>query len=249
MIFQDSYEVVRNREVADGYFKMTLNADSIAASCRPGQFINLKVNDGMEPLLRKPFGIYDVNGSHISILYRVKGRGTALLSRYRQGDQINILGPLGNGVYVEPEDKKTAVIAGGVGLAALGLIAKGMPGNFDLFFGVRNEREIIEQEKWQALANSVYISSDDGSAGEKGFITDLFARQVDYYDRIYCCGPEIMMKKIYDLCSNKAKTYFLLEEYMACGTGICMGCVCETRDGYQRVCKEGPVFSGEQIKW
>ena len=248
MIIQEKCEVISNTEIADKHFKMVFKAPKIVSNVKPGQFVTVKVNDTYEPLLRKPFGIYEIEETHFSIVYRVIGKGTELLSKVSVGEFLDVFGPLGNGVEIG-NAKSTAIVAGGVGLAAVGVIADRLAGNFDLYFGVKNKTEIFDNKKWQGLASDFYLSSDDGSVGEKGFITSVFEKKASEYERVFCCGPKVMMKKVYESLGEDTESYFLMEEYMACGIGICMGCVCETKKGYQRGCKEGPVFRGEDIKW
>jgi dihydroorotate dehydrogenase electron transfer subunit len=252
MIHQNLCEIVENEEVAVGHFKMTVKAPAIVNQYKPGQFVTVQVSGVGAPLIRKPFGVYecDEDENTIAILYKVIGKGTQLLSEMVSDMKIDVMGPLGNGIDDIDTSKKTAVIAGGIGIAAVAMIAENLDGNFDLFYGVKTAEELVDIEIWDAMASKVFITSDDGTIGEEGFVTSVFEKRVKEYEQVFVCGPQVMMKTVFQICQVvEIPSWFLLEEYMACGVGLCMGCVCETKEGYKRVCKEGPVFKGEEIKW
>jgi dihydroorotate dehydrogenase electron transfer subunit len=249
MIKQKEYEVVENIEVANGYYKLTIFAPELAQAAKPGQFVNIRVSKSLTPLLRKPFGIYAVDAEKISILYRLVGKGTQILSEVEKDQMLDVLGPLGTPAKISKDTKKTAIIAGGVGIAAVRLITENIEGDCDLFYGVQNKSELAELNIWEELTENIFLSSDDGSCGEKGFITEVFAANASKYERVICCGPKVMMEKVFNACSDSIETYFLMEEYMACGIGICMGCVTKTKKGYRCICKDGPVFKGSDIVW
>jgi dihydroorotate dehydrogenase electron transfer subunit len=248
-IIQKKYTVTGHEEVADGYFKLTFDGPEIATHYHPTQFVNIKVSEDITPLLRKPLSIYDANGSEFSVLYKIYGEGTAKLARTPIGAEVDVLGPLGKVHHIDTT-KKTALVAGGVGIASVMSLAHQIPGNFDLYYGVRSRSELAELDRWEGLATNIHIASDDGSVGQKGFVTELFAQKADQYDQLYCCGPHPMMAALYKVCPDQITPYFLMEEYMACGFGICVGCVVNTTDrGYIRICKEGPVIDGRNVEW
>jgi len=248
-IIQKKYTVTGHDEVAEGYFKLTFDGPEVASNYSPTQFVNVKVSDDITPLLRKPFSIYDSNGSEFSVLYKIYGEGTAKLSKTPVGATLDVLGPLGK-VHQLDSGKKTALIAGGVGIASVMSLAHEMPGNFDLYYGVRSKAELAELDRWERLSANIHIASDDGSVGQKGFVTELFAQNADQYEQLYCCGPHPMMAALYKVCPETITPYFLMEEYMACGFGICVGCVVNTKDnGYVRICKDGPVIDGRNVVW
>ncbi|MFC1752127.1 dihydroorotate dehydrogenase electron transfer subunit [Thermoproteota archaeon] len=266
-VHQETGTILSNKEIAYNHFKLTITAPKISQSAQTAQFVNIKVSCTTDPLLRRPFSIYETNCSHptntvsskrsnttsipstISIIYKVIGRGTQLLSTFKAGHELNLLGPLGNGFEIPDPSAKTAFIAGGVGIASLNSFTKKMTNGFDLFYGVKTKTEILELDHWQTLADTLHITTDDGSFGQKGMITSLFQPQSDHYEQVVCCGPEAMMKAIHKLCSKSCHSYFILEETMACGLGLCMGCVTKTKAGYQRICKDGPVFKGSDLIW
>lgn len=248
-LFQNTYPITENHRVAEGYYKLTLQAKALAKTANPGQFIAIRVTEGTDPLLRRPFGIYQVAGDRVSCVYRVIGKGTDLLSKKSAGETCDVLGPLGQSAPLFQDKTPTAIIAGGVGIAAVRWITTILGKQCDLFYGVRTEKELVESPSLKSLVKQLIISTDDGSCGVHAMITEVFAKKAAQYPRIYCCGPRPMMKQIYNLCCDKNESYFFIEETMACGIGVCMGCVCETQTGYKRVCKEGPVFKGSEIKW
>jgi len=248
-IVQKHYPILSNIAVADGYFELTVAAENFGA--RPAQFVNIKVGDDYAFLLRKPFSVYQQNDERFSVLYKVMGRGTARLSRYQAGESIDILGPLGQAFEVLP-GKRVALLAGGVGIASLRLIADSLQVQnipFDLFYGVRSQAEVVDHETWITLAKRIFFSSDDGSVGKSGFVTDLFATQIQSYDLVIACGPHPMLRSLRRVCDGKITDYLIMEEYMACGFGICMGCVVQTQNGYEKICTKGPVFKGEDLVW
>jgi len=245
---QAKYKVLENVRIAEGYYKITLEAPYIVRNYLPTQFVNIKIGTGYEYLLRKPFSIYEAMDHTISIVYRVIGKGTRRLTEYQKGEFLDIVAPVGKGVQVKNiKAKKMAFIAGGCGIASLKELAGHVAKKFDLFYGVESRNQIVELEKWRKLANKIFMATDDGSEGYKGFVTDLFKEKVLQYDAVYCCGPKVMMRKIYELFPQNS--YFIFEEYMACGIGVCMGCVIKTKEGYKRICKDGPLFKGEEIVW
>jgi dihydroorotate dehydrogenase electron transfer subunit len=248
MIIQDAFKIISNLEIAPNYYKLTFSAPEITKIAKPSQFINIRVNNTCDPLLRRPFSIYDINNDELTIIYKVVGKGTQILSEKKPGELLDVIGPLGSSFKLPASNSKIAVIAGGIGLAAVHAVIKNSENEFDLFYGVKSKNELIEVDYWESLAEKTFLSSDDGSCGEKTFITDLFNKHANNYNLLLCCGPKIMMRKISQNNPN-IESYFMLEEYMACGLGLCMGCVCETKSGNVRICKEGPALKGENIKW
>jgi dihydroorotate dehydrogenase electron transfer subunit len=250
MIKQYLAEIVENKAVTANFFKLTVQMRGLVDEIKPAHFLSINIPGSNIPFLKKPFSIYNVDGQFVSIVYRVIGAGTKCLSALQPGQEVNVLAPLGKPLLVPSAGQKVALVAGGVGLASLHLLAKQFAGQFDLFYGVRSAAEQIEPEHWRQLARQVYLSSDDGSVGLHGVIGQVLADKLADYDVLYMCGPRIMLQKISELCQQKnVKHFVIMEEYMACGIGVCMGCVVNTKQGYLRVCKDGPVFAGEEIIW
>lgn len=233
--------VNRNAEVSKGIFHLSVEGEY---SPVPGQFYMLRAW-GMEPLLSRPVSIHDVDEKSISFLYEVKGEGTRLLGRLSSGDSIELLGPLGNGFNVKSIQGRVAVVSGGIGIAPMLYLVKSMNNNrVDLFAGFRED--VYTVDKFKGYVENIYISTDSGSAGYKGYITDIL--NPGEYSYVLCCGPEIMMKKTAQKSMEcGVPVYLSMERHMACGIGACLVCTCKTKEGNKRACKDGPVFPGEDV--
>lgn len=246
-------EVFENRKIAENLYELEIQGNFKGI---PGQFYMLRCWD-MEPVLWRPISIHYLDRKRIIFLYHVAGRGTKKLGSLKSGDEIKILGPLGNGFCIKDIIRKnTAVIAGGIGIAPM-------------FYAVENIRETIKKdklsykdykldlyagfkdntycmEKFKPLVDNVYVSTETGVEGKKGYITDIF--EPEKYDVVLCCGPQIMMKQIINMCREKQITlYVSMENRMACGIGACLVCTCNTIGGNKRVCKDGPIFLGTDV--
>jgi dihydroorotate dehydrogenase electron transfer subunit len=229
----------------------------------PGQFYMLQVNRGFDPLLKRAFSLFRRTQEGFQILYRIKGKGTALLSEMKKGSVIEVLGPLGNGFPLPLPEENPLIIAGGVGIASVFFLAVTLPKRA-VIYGAKVREElfmtgglgkILEEAGDPDAAHGVVLCTDDGSCGIKGTVADVL---LDFLRRgrgsgrpvIYACGPHPMLKEIARItASHNIKTYVSLEEHMACGIGACLGCVTKTKAGYERVCKEGPVFDAAEIDW
>jgi dihydroorotate dehydrogenase electron transfer subunit len=252
-------EIISNIKIGEDLFKMAVFSPYIIKNSIPGQFINIKCSsiDIIDPLLRRPFSIYDVEPGFkvFSILYVLKGIGTQYLSRLCAGDILDFIGPLGNGIDTnENENKKFLLIGGGIGVAPLYFLARKLTSEGkDVFFaaGFKNNNFILFEKMLQSLKISYEIYSEDGMYGKKGLITDLLYERIDDFKKheAICCGPVPMYKTLQNIFSLKdinAKALF--EEIMACGIGVCKGCVMKFKNGrdgykYKTVCKDGPVFN------
>ena len=220
----------------------------------PGQFYMLRTGDTYDPLLKRPFSIFRHEDNTLKFLYRIRGKGTLSLSNLKSGDIIDVIGPLGNS-YSAPEGGFIA-IAGGIGIVSLLPLLRRFKKRAYLFYGARNKDELIMLNEARSLSKEIFITTDDGSEGEKGLITDSLSdflnpsRITHYALPIYACGPTPMLKELSKVVADKdIKCYVSLEEHMACGVGACLGCVVKTVSGYKRVCKEGPVFDIREIIW
>ena len=248
MIIIENCKIIDNKEIAPSFFKLSLANPKIAALTKPFQFLTLNFDKNSSLILPRPFSIYEKNSESISIIYKVIGKGTELLSTLKPETPLLVKAPLGNSVKLPKKNLKIALVAGGVGIASLRLFALSLKNNFDLFYGSRSNIELLELESWQKLATQVFVTTDDGSNGKKGFITEVLKNKILDYDLIYACGPRPMLSKISAIAKENHKPHFLvMEEIMACGVGLCMSCALETTNGIKRICKDGPVFDGDLL--
>lgn len=222
---------------------MILSGDTSGISA-PGQFINIKL-DGF--FLRRPISICDYNGESITVIYKTVGDGTEFMSTLTEGEKLDCLVGLGNG-YTLNNAEKPVLIGGGVGVPPLFALAKALINKGvtpEVILGFNSDDEIFLEKEFKALGCKVNVTTVDGSYGVKGFVTDVL-NGLDY-DYFYTCGPMPMFKAI----EKTAKTdgQFSFEERMGCGFGACMGCSCKTKDGYKRICKDGPVLERSEIVW
>lgn len=234
--------VYENVMIAHGIYEMTVKGNF---SGTPGQFYMLRCWD-KEPILSRPISIHRLNNESISFLYAAVGEGTSLLSKLKKGDNIRLMGPLGdNGFPVNDIKGKTAIITGGAGIAPMLYCAEKLRcSRLDIYAGFKDE--VYSVQNFIPFADNIYLSTESGKDGHKGYITDIFKAQ--NYDTVLCCGPEPMMKKVLKMCFEKSvKVYVSMEKHMACGIGACLVCTCKTNNGNKRTCKDGPVFSGDEI--
>lgn len=219
----------------------------------PGQFCLLKV-PGV--FLRRPLSIFKAENSRVEFLYKVIGKGTESLSGLKPGQRINVLGPLGNGydLSVLNSGRFPVFVAGGVGIASLSFLAIKSKTPGILLYGAASKKDLIGLETFRKLRWNIKISTMDGTLGVKGLVTGLCDKHINSNvcrsAAIFSCGPNAMLKEVAKFASERRLPGFVsLEEMMACGTGLCQGCVVKTTNGYERVCKEGPVFDIKHIDW
>lgn len=267
-MFQINARVLYNKRIKKNYYEIALSAPEIAKSAMPGQFVNIKVTEGIEPLLRRPFSIHQIyRQAGIKILYEAIGRGSEALARRKSGELLDIIGPLGNGFDYYGRratgDGRRILVAGGMGTAPLVFLAEKLAKTKNLvLLGARTKDDILCEREFRELGYEVKIATDDGSRGFKGYVSDLLIKTLStvHYQlsTIYACGPSLMLKEISRIakgCDIPAQVS--LEAHMACGIGGCMGCVIKTTDdaclpagrGYKRVCKDGPVFAASRVIW
>ena len=239
------YKILQNEKIAKDVFKMLLegNTSFIANS---GQFINIELED---LYLRRPISICDYDENTITIIYKVVGEGTEKMSKMCTGEKLDILTGLGNGFDTNCKGDKPLIIGGGVGTPPLyrlckDLIKKGK--SPIVVLGFASKEDIFYEEEFKKLKVPVYISTVDGSYGTKGFVTDII-KDLEEYTYFYACGPMNMLKAVSSELTVEGQ--LSLEERMGCGFGACMGCTIKTKNGYKRVCKEGPVFKKEELIW
>lgn len=235
----EKVKIYKNYQIAEGIYRMVIKGNFKG---KPGQFYMIRGWD-FEPILWRPISINMINDTEIWFLYKVFGVGTNILKNLKPGDSIEINGPLGNGFNIEKG--KTAIVSGGIGIAPMEyLLTKMDRENTDLFIGYRDQPYLLDE--MEKLVNKVFIASENGSIGYKGYVTDIL--NLKDYDTIYCCGPEVMMSRVLKISAiHNKKIYVSLEKRMACGVGACLGCAVFTKSGVKRACREGPVFLGDEL--
>ena len=255
-------EIIFNREIARDTFLMGLRSPEIVATAKPGQFVMIRVRPGIDPLLRRPFSICAVQDDELLLmLYRVVGKGTAIMAEASEGDRFSVLGPLGKGFALPDPHKQAILVAGGIGVAPLlFLVQQTRTGPIQLMMGFGSAVEIISLELILDNAIDFVIATDDGSAGYAGLVTDLLEAKLneDGFEKetasIFTCGPEPMMKKVAAMALERdIPCQASLEAVMACGVGACQGCSIKAASKedhtYCHVCTDGPVFPVKAIDW
>lgn len=267
-IFNIKVKILSGKEVTPNIYLMRLKAPEIAQEALPGQFIHIKCSKDNYPLLRRPLSIHriDKEKGEIFILFQAVGEGTKLLAQRAVGDDLDIVGPIGNGFNIYPESKKIMIIAGGIGVAPLLALCEEsirQDKEVRVLIGALKKELVIGEESIRNLGAKVDIATDDGSYKYKGLVTDLLERTIKkgwLADQIFACGPKPMLRKIDEIALKANINYQVsLEERMACGIGACLGCVCEikTKDKkedkvkyeFERVCVDGPVFKASEVVW
>lgn len=245
--------VVSNKKIADKIFRIELRGDIVKEMNTPGQFVNIKVNNSYEFLLRRPISICEINKEQNTfvMIYRADGAGTLKISELKEGSLVDVLGPLGKGYDVSVLEKgQTALlVGGGIGVPPLYELAKQFRKkgiNTIHILGFNNKKDVFYEEKFAELG-ATYVATADGSYAEKGFVTDVIKKYSIDYDKYFSCGPFAMLKALTKMDEEKIG-YISLEERMACGVGACYACVCEKQDGsISRVCYDGPVYESREI--
>jgi len=247
-------KVIENKRLNNDFFILELAGDNKIDDFKPGQFAQVRVDGSPETFLRRPISIHDVDydKNTFKLLIQIAGPGTRTLSKLGNGDTLNLVYPLGNSFSLPKKDEKVLLVGGGCGIAPLLFLGKYIKSNGyipDIILGFRNSERIIEFEEYLKIGN-VFITTEDGSMGEKGYVTSHTVFSTRRYDRIYCCGPDSMMKAISGYC-KKANIIceVSLENLMACGIGACLCCIVDSVKGNLCTCIDGPVFNVNDLKW
>lgn len=261
MMIEQRVEIVSNQPISKHTWLMGLRSPEITEEARPGQFVMLRVGDGLDPLLRRPFSICGTRDDAFLLLYRVVGKGTALMTQLPKRVEISVLGPLGQGFDSREESVLPVLLGGGIGVAPLFFLAQAMrERDFRFLMGFPSEEEIITTERLGLPPLRVSVSTDDGSRGFTGLVTDLLSEELDMLPRqakaltVFACGPKPMLKATAVMAMERGiPCQVSLEANMACGLGACQGCAVpaerEQRKTYFHVCQDGPVFPAEVIDW
>ena len=250
---KETAKILSQNKIADGIYSMWIETTA-AKEAKPGQFIDVYVNDDSK-LLPRPISICEVKDDSLRIVYRVVGGGTKIMSTYEEGDEIQIIGPLGNGF--DMKDGKAILVGGGIGIPPMVELAKNLSErkgkeNVISVMGYRDELFLTDELE---QFSTVVIATEDGSTGTKGTVIDALNENGVDGDVLYACGPIPMLKALKDWANSKdIECQISLEERMACGIGACLACVCKTKEKDEhsnvcnkRICKDGPVFDANEI--
>ncbi|AEF94124.1 Dihydroorotate dehydrogenase, electron transfer subunit, iron-sulfur cluster binding domain protein [Desulfotomaculum nigrificans CO-1-SRB] len=247
--------------VAPETYYMELAAPDIARLAVPGQFVHVRCSDAQEPLLRRPLSIHMVSRPQgvLALLFRVVGKGTALLAQRQPGDSVNLMGPLGRGFTLPLPGSKVAVAAGGIGAAPLVFLVQELANlkcQVTVYVGARDKKNLLCDGQFAQLDAEVVIATDDGSLGFKGTVPELMRRHLDWRRTAMCyvCGPRAMMQEVSAMLSEAdVPGEVSLEEKMGCGVGACLSCAVQIQHhgeiSTKRVCADGPVFPSWQVVW
>ncbi len=253
---QTESRVVDKQEVAEDIFKLTLYAPEVARAAKPGQFVHLQCGENQSYILRRPFSVHQVIGADaFDILVRVVGEGTKWLATRRPKDSIDLIGPLGSGYQVASGLKRAMIVAGGMGVAPLIFLASKLAEEKIKVYtvmGAANRNQLLDFMDLKRLTRKMAVTTDDGSQGHKGLVTDVLAKEIEEGDPevIFACGPGEMLKTVAGVAGRfGVSCQVSLEAYMACGVGACLGCVVEAKSSYLKVCADGPVFDTKELGW
>lgn len=243
------------------YHLLGIDSPPLGRAARPGQFVMVKAANGVVPLLRRPLSIHDAGPDGIELFFKVAGQGTAILAGKRPGDPLDVVGPLGKGFTVSDvmKGKRVFCVGGGRGIAPLYFLARELAGTraqVVVFYGGRTAADLPLRDKFEKAGFELLCSTDDGSHGFAGLVTELVGREIglEKPDLLYACGPDPMMKALASRARGSGvPAEFSLESVMGCGIGACWGCVHRIRDGsgegWTKICEDGPVFPGDRIVW
>lgn len=222
-----------------------------------GQFLNIRVSEEIEPLLRRPISIYNVEDENVEFIFQVKGKGTKILAQKEVGEDIDILGPLGKGIFKYEGVKNIAIIGGGIGIFPLYELAKEAKktAKVNMYLGFRSKDFVVLEDEYRKVSDKFILTTDDGTYGNKGYAIDFLKEDLrqENIDMIFACGPLPMLKAVQSLAKEtKIPCQISLEERMGCGIGVCLGCAVKVNAGeqeiYTHVCKAGPVFDSNIVE-
>jgi len=252
-------KVIQNISLGNGYFLLAIKSPEIAAKAMPGQFLMVKIADRTsDPLLRRPLSIMNVQeNGNLEIMYKTAGRGTTILSMLKPDSELDMTGPLGTG-FKYSNERISLLVGGGVGMPPLLYLAHYIisrkAGKIIVFMGARSGIDLPITGRFQKLGIEIFIATENGDMGVKGLVTKPLLEYLELNSEreghvLYACGPDPMLKAIKQIgVQYELPAQLSLEEHMACGIGACLGCVVKTKSGYQRVCKDGPVFNADSLK-
>ena len=248
---QVSATVISNLELMPGHRLVNVEASDIATTCQPGQFVTVRCGEKLT--LRRPLSVHKLTDpKYLHLLFKIAGKGTLWLSQREKGEDLDLLGPLGNGFSIEPSSRNLLLVAGGIGIAPLAFLAQqalGKGKSVKLLLGARTSKLLYPRKLLPGGIETI-ITTEDGSEGKKGKVTDILSGHIDWANQIYACGPLAMYK---DIASQRQRwqsrksIQVSLEVRMGCGTGACFSCSIKTKHGMKRVCLDGPVFNLDEV--
>ncbi len=256
-------KIIKKEKLLNDLYKFSVEAKEIAESAKPGNFIEVRVQNSIEPLLRRPISIYNIEKEQgiIEFIFQVKGKGTNILAQREVGEELDIIGPLGYGTFTIKNYNKVAIIGGGIGTFPLYELAKELKQTtntkVDTYIGFRTKELVVLEKEFEQVSDNLIITTDDGSYKTKGFAINELKQNVEKepVDMIFACGPLPMLKAVQSYAIEKnIPCQISLEEKMACGLGVCLGCAVKTKNSpqdqpqYWHVCKAGPVFDATDVE-
>ena len=255
-------ELVKKEQLKPDIYKFSVKAPSIVKEAKPGNFIEIRVTDQLDPFLRRPISIYNLDKENgiLEFILQVKGKGTEILAKREEGKTVDIVGPIGYGTFKYEDYEKIAIIGGGIGvfpLYELAKCAKADDKNVTTYLGFRSKDFVVLEEEFAKVSDELILTTDDGSYAQKGFAINYLEKDIEAgkIDAIYACGPLLMLKAVQKLAIEKElPCQISLEEKMACGLGGCLGCAVKTAKSpkdapeYWHVCKAGPVFNAKDVE-
>lgn len=260
MPYNQKCKIIKKENLKDDICKITITSNEIAKEAKPGQFLEIRVINNIEPLLRRPISIYnaDENKGEIEFIFQIKGKGTNILAERKEGEELDIIGPLGHGTFNLNNYKNIAIIGGGIGIFPLHELSKRAKNagiNSKIYIGFRNKELVILENEFKEVCEELILTTDDGSYAKNGFAINYLKEDIkkNKPDCIYACGPLPMLKAVQALAKEEnIPCQISLEERMACGIGVCLGCavkyVGKDEVNYKHVCKNGPVFDATDVE-
>ena len=250
---QNICRVAANEKLSARFYLLKIDAPAIARQIKPGQFVHIRVSEGMEPFFRRPFSVYRAK-KYVEIFYEPLGQGTKILVTKKKGDTLDILGPLGTSFVLPSQGiKQVVMIAGGIGIAPfliLSDVLKNKGYELILLYGGRTRGHVYPMREFKRNGCRIFVATDDGSAGVQGRVSKLFPKiNLDPKTTvIYTCGPQAMIAAVQEFArKNNLRGQAACEEVMACALGACLGCSIRTKSGYKTVCYDGPVFDLDEV--
>lgn len=254
--------IISKEMLKEDIVKFGLKAPEMVENSKPGHFIEMKVSETTEPFLRRPISIHSLDKEKgiLYIIIQLRGNGTKMLAQKQVGDSIDIIGPIGEGVFKFETSKNIAVIGGGIGIFPLYELAKQSKAsgiNVNTYLGFRNKDLVVLEKEFEEVSSNLCICTDDGSYKNEGYAITYLLEDLknNKIDTIFACGPMVMLKKVKEIAKeNNIDCQISLEEKMACGLGVCLGCAVKTQEStlenpeYVHVCKKGPVFDSEFVE-